>query len=244
MLAALTASSSRDPDVIQHCDRLITRLEDPYLRALLTHLTIRDWREVLEEDSLPLRERLAIAFQFLDDDKVTPYLRSVADRAVHNGDLHGLFVTGLTSGTGMDLLQAYVDCCGDVQTAALLASLPPALARDARAGRWMTAYRDILDGWKLYHHRCQLDIERGKILKDAVESAEIAPLDWAPKHILIRCNYCNKPLEPPFPTDSPTQPRVRFWPTFIHSLWSTNRGHRQRCVHIAPNPCRAVRSVS
>ncbi|KAI0744299.1 hypothetical protein C8Q80DRAFT_889791 [Daedaleopsis nitida] len=209
MLAALTTSTSRNPDLLQHCERLIVRLQDPYLRALLTHLTVRDWTEVLQEDSLPLRERLAIAFQFLDDKDVSSYLRRVADRAIHDGDVHGLFVTGIT-GAGMDLLQAYVDSSGDVQTAALLAALPPALARDARAGRWMSAYRNLLDGWKLFHHRCQLDIEHGRILKEAVECGEMQAFDWAPKQILLRCNYCNKAMDPPFPAEG--NPRATICP--------------------------------
>ncbi|KAI0746113.1 hypothetical protein C8Q76DRAFT_852601 [Earliella scabrosa] len=211
MLAALTSSTNRNPELIQHCERLIVRLQDPYLRALLTHLTIHDWTEVLEEDSLPLRERLAIAFQFLDDKDLSSYLRRVADRSIHDGDIHGLFVTGLT-GAGMDLLQAYVDTSGDVQTAALVASLPSSLARDARAARWMSAYRDLLDGWKLFHHRCQLDIERGQILKEAVDGGEIQAFEWAPKQILLRCNYCSKPIEPPSVADGNPRPRAMVCP--------------------------------
>lgn len=212
MLVALTTSSSRNPELLQHYERLILKLQDPYLRALLTHLTVREWREVLEEDSLPLRERLAIAFQFLDDKDVSSYLRGVAERAVHDGDIHGLFVTGLT-GAGMDLLQAYVDSSGDVQTAALLAALSPALAHDSRAMRWMDTYHDLLDGWRFFHQRCQLDIERGRILKDAVEGAEIAPFEWAPRQALIRCNYCNKSIEAPLPADN--QPRVSGHPVHL-----------------------------
>ena len=207
MLAALTSSTNRNPELLQHCERLIVRLQDPYLRALLTHLTIHDWTEVLEEDSLPLRERLAIAFQFLDDKDLSSYLRRVADRSIHDGDIHGLFVTGITN-AGMDLLQAYVDTSGDVQTAALVASLPSSLAQDARAARWMSAYRDLLDGWKLFHHRCQLDIERGQILKEAVDGGEIQTFEWAPKQILLRCNYCSKPIEPPSVADGTPRPRV------------------------------------
>ncbi|KAI0699871.1 hypothetical protein C8T65DRAFT_742322 [Cerioporus squamosus] len=209
MVAALTSSSTRNPELLQHCERLTVRLQDPYLRALLTHLTVRDWTEVLQEESLPLRERLAIAFQFLDDKDVSSYLRRIADRAIHDGDIHGLFITGLT-GAGMDLLQAYVDTSGDVQTAALLASLPPVLARETRAARWMNAYRDLLDGWRLFHHRCQLDIERGKILKEAIECGEIQPFDWASKQILLRCNYCGKSMEPPFSAE--TNPRATLCP--------------------------------
>ncbi|KAI0355754.1 hypothetical protein OH77DRAFT_1402535 [Trametes cingulata] len=200
MVAALTSSSSRNPELLQHCERLIVRLQDPYLRALLTYLTIRDWTEVLEEDSLPLRERLAIALQFLDDKDVSAYLRRISDRCIHDGDIDGIFVTGLTT-SGMELLQAYLDLSGDVQTVALLSSLPPTRAQDARANRWLNSYRDLLDGWRLFHHRCQLDIDRGRVFRDAIENGEIRPFDWAPKQLILRCNYCGKPMDPPSTAD-------------------------------------------
>ncbi|KAI0645993.1 hypothetical protein C8Q79DRAFT_911480 [Trametes meyenii] len=206
MVAALTTSSARNPELVQHCERLIVRLQDPYLRALLTHLTVREWKEVLEEDSLPLRERLAIAFQFLDDKDVSAYLRRIADTCVRDGDIDGIFITGLTN-SGMDLLQAYLDLSGDAQTVALLSVLSPARAQDPRAARWLNAYRDLLDGWRLFHHRCQLDIDRGRILKEAVDDGEIKAFDWAPKQILLRCNYCGKSMDPPFPAEG--HPRVR-----------------------------------
>jgi hypothetical protein len=27
-------------------------------------------------------------------------------------------------------------------------------------------------------------------------NGDLAPFDWAPKQILIRCNYCSKPMNP------------------------------------------------
>ncbi|KAH9892448.1 hypothetical protein C8Q73DRAFT_761814 [Cubamyces lactineus] len=209
MVAALTTGSSRNPELVQHCERLIVRLQDPYLRALLTHLTVRDWTEVLEEDSLPLRERLAIALQFLDDKDISSYLRRVSDRCIHDGDIDGIVVTGL-SNSGMDLLQTFLDLTGDVQTVALLSSLPPARAQDPRAARWLNAYRDLLDGWRLFHYRCQLDIDRGRILREAIENREIQPVDPAPKQIKLRCNYCGKPIEPAFPAEG--NPRATVCP--------------------------------
>lgn len=196
MLAALAPSTSspKNPDLIEHCERLIIRMQDPYLRAMLTYLTVGDWSEVLQEDALPLRERLAIAFQFLDDQEVSSYLRRVTDRCCHDGDIDGLIVTGLSKAC-MDILQAYVDTTGDIQTVAILSSLSPSVIHDRRSERWLDIYRDVLDSWKLFHHRCQLDIDRGVILQDAIQHAEMVPFEWAPKQILIRCNYCNKPIE-------------------------------------------------
>jgi hypothetical protein len=41
---------------------------------MLTQLASKDWFKVLEEELLPLRERLAIAFQFLEDKALSSYL--------------------------------------------------------------------------------------------------------------------------------------------------------------------------
>lgn len=197
MLAALTPSPGgtvQNPELVEHCERLVVRLQDPYLRAMLTYLAVRDWSEVLQEEALPLCERLAIAFQFLDDRDLGSYLHRVATRSSHDGNLEGLIVTGLTA-AALDIVQTYVDVTGDVQTAAALSSMTPAGAHDARAGRWLEAYRDLLDGWKLFHHRCQFDTDRGRILQDAVQHEELAPYEWAPRQILLRCNDCNKPMD-------------------------------------------------
>ncbi|KAJ7929151.1 hypothetical protein B0H13DRAFT_2311009 [Mycena leptocephala] len=196
-LAALIpgpGSSSRSPEFREHCERLIIRLQDPYFRAMLTHLTLGDWSEVLDEETLPFGERLAIAFQFLDDKMLSSYLHRSVDNSCHRGDIDGLLVTGLTK-RGMDILQGYVDRSGDVQTAAILSSYAcPFKFVDPRAERWVEAYRDLLDGFKFHHHRVSFDIERGNLFQDAVQYGDRAPLDWAPRQILIRCNYCNKPV--------------------------------------------------
>jgi hypothetical protein len=98
-----------------HCERLILRLQDPYFRALLIHLTSGDWSAILEEESLPFRERLAIAFQFLDDRALSSYLKRSVEEATIRGSIESLMLTGLRCGAGMDIIQAYVDKTSDVQ---------------------------------------------------------------------------------------------------------------------------------
>lgn len=106
-LAALVPHASGIPpenfELREHCERLIVRLQDPYFRAMLTHLTLGDWDEVLQEDALSFKERLAIAFQFLEDRDLTSYLRRMVDNACAKGDIEGLMLTGLTK-QGMDIL--------------------------------------------------------------------------------------------------------------------------------------------
>ncbi|KAJ6543876.1 hypothetical protein B0H19DRAFT_289302 [Mycena capillaripes] len=205
-LAALIpgpGSPSKSAELREHCERLIIRLQDPYFRAMLTHLTLGDWTEVLDEETLPFSERLAIAFQFLEDKTLSSYLHRCVEDSSHRGDIDGLLVTGLTR-RGLDILQGHVDRSGDVQTAAILSSYAcPLKFTDARAERWVEAYRDLLDGFKLHHHRVNFDIERGALFQDAVQYGDKAPVEWAPRQILIRCNYCNKPVTNTSPGSAP-----------------------------------------
>lgn len=181
----------------EHCERLIVRLHDPYFRIMLTHLALGDWSEVLEEEVIPFQERLAIAFQFLEDKSLSSYLRRTTERACLRGDIDAIIVTGLTP-SGLDILQSYVDCTGDVQTAAIMSSyVCPQKFKDRRAGRWLETYRDLLDGFKLHHHRVGFDIERGQLLSEARQSCDMAPEEWVPRQILIRCHYCNKSVNSP-----------------------------------------------
>jgi len=199
-LAALTPTNSSDTksaELRAHCERLIIRLQDPYFRTLLTFLAVKDWSEVLEEELLPLRERLAIALQFLEDDAVSAYLRRLTERALAHGDIEGIVLTGLTVG-GMAVLQSYVDRTGDVQTVAILAAyVHPHKVRDRRAECWLETYRDLLDSWRLFHFRCQFDIERGQMLQDLIQNGDTESVNITQKQILMRCNYCNKIMSAP-----------------------------------------------
>lgn len=178
---------------------------------MLTHLTANDWSDVLDEESIPLRERLAIALQFVDDKSLSSYLRRIADEAVRRGDIGGLIVTGLTP-TGIDILQSHVDMTGDVQTAAILSSFRAASSssssyansrfigkedsKRAIIERWIETYQDLLDGWKMFYHRCQFDIDRGNLMQDAVRDGDVLPnAEWVPRQIMIRCNFCHKTID-------------------------------------------------
>lgn len=198
-IAALlqSGSSSKESELRTYCERLIVKLQDPHFRIMLSYIVFNDWNEVLEEEALPLRERIAIALRFLDDKQLSSYLRRVSDACRMKGSIEGLALTGLTP-RGLDILQSYVDNTGDIQTAALLASFVcPGKYQDIRAERWIDAYRDLLNGWKLFHYRCQFDIDRGKILKEGIQNGDFAPKEWVKTQFLVRCNFCNKIVNSP-----------------------------------------------
>ena len=98
-LAALVPTGSgglaRSSDLREQCERLIVRLQDPYFRTMLAPLASGDWSEVPEEKCLPLRERLATAFQSVENKAWTSYLRRTAERAGLEETLEGSFSLGL-----------------------------------------------------------------------------------------------------------------------------------------------------
>ncbi|KIK67254.1 hypothetical protein GYMLUDRAFT_37335 [Collybiopsis luxurians FD-317 M1] len=136
--ATVTSSSSSSklslPSTLrEHYERLVNKLHDAYLRALLTHLTAiassdapsgEHWLEILHEeaDLLPFNERLALAFCFLDDTALTTYLRRSREHALskNGGDVDALVVTGLGTAEGRQVLSLWLDRSGDIQSAALL----------------------------------------------------------------------------------------------------------------------------
>ncbi|KZV83686.1 WD40 repeat-like protein [Exidia glandulosa HHB12029] len=215
-LAALLPPNAERKPAKEHYERMIVRLEDPYLRVMMLYAALHDWEEIIREEVLPFDERLAIVLFFFDDRALSSYLRGRAEALRYTADLEGLILTGIATKAGADILDAYVDIAGDVQTAALLTSYvicPPERQRSVdassdhtrdeerlfeRAERWAEAYRTLLDSWRLFDYRCKFDIARGQLLSEALAArggpAE-APYSWVPGQLRVRCNTCKKLLE-------------------------------------------------
>ncbi|KAK1232312.1 hypothetical protein PQX77_004563 [Marasmius sp. AFHP31] len=238
-----------------HYSRLGAKVKDPYLWAMLTYLTTRDVSSIIgigidaESSSkrpakIAFRERLALAFVFLDDWSLTSYLRQcnyrINDMEPDDASLDLLAVTGLASPKGRDVLSRWVDRTADVQSAALLGWMgitcsphfsQPIMSRTdssnsantkkgkaararredkKRVERWVENYRDLLDAWQMFHERVEFDIERGAIGRgqramavglggsSVLLGAGVGKIEWPtiPRQIIIRCNYCNKPITP------------------------------------------------
>lgn len=172
------------------CRKLASELDNPYLRAIFAFIADNDWWDVLDEHSLPLRERLGVALRFLLDRDLTVYLERIADYVVAKGELEGLILTGITE-RGVDLMQLYVDRTSDVQTAALMASFgSPRYVVDTRISHWIDCYRGLLNSWQLYHVRARFDVQRAKLsIRNGTPT-----LQSAPKQVFIQCPRCNKNL--------------------------------------------------
>lgn len=176
------------------CRRLALELDHPYLRAIFAFIADNDWSDVLDENALPLRERLGIALRFLSDKDLNIYLNNVADTVIARGELEGLILTGLTP-RGIDLLQSYVDRTSDVQSAALMAQFAvPRYFKDSRVDHWIDCYRNLLNSWGLFKTRARFDVARTKLSKTVGGAATMRS---APRQVFLQCMRCNKNMSAP-----------------------------------------------
>lgn len=53
------------------CRSMAVEMEDPYLRAIFAFVSNGEWKDVLDDVALPIRERLGIALRFLNDEDVS-----------------------------------------------------------------------------------------------------------------------------------------------------------------------------
>ncbi|CAK1551406.1 unnamed protein product [Leptosia nina] len=168
-------------------------LPDPYLRALLHFLAAAshhhhpDFSAVLNETEMRLEDRVAFACIYLSDAKLHDYIQSVHLALHERGDLAGVLLTGI-SPEGVALLQRWVEACGDVQSAALVAArcCPPELVREPSPAQWIDSYRSLLDGWQLWWARCALDT--WLCSGTGANSGE----GEATRRVGVACTYCGK----------------------------------------------------
>lgn len=171
------------------CRSMASELDDPYLRAIFAFIADNDWWDVLDESSLPLRERVGVALRCLSDKDLTIYLNKIAKKYILKGELEGLILTGITP-RGIDLLQSYVDSTSDVQTAALITSFGcPRYFRDERAENWLESYRTLLNSWGMFSTRAKFDVARAKLAKTN-NSFKLQKI--APSQVHLQCIRCNK----------------------------------------------------
>ena len=163
----------------EHWRTMVNKTDDPYIRAVLSRIGGDGWDAVLEEEAIPLLDRISIALNNLSDKEVGIHLRERTvylshtqlsaffkdryARCLRHCSLHGLTLTGFTS-PGVHLLQAYLERTGDLQTPAILSAFfaPSRLttSETRTVERWQEAYRDMLDTWRLYSKRSAYDVSR------------------------------------------------------------------------------------
>lgn len=171
------------------CRQMSFELTDPYLKAIFAYIADNDWWAVLEESSLPLRERIGVALRCLSDKDLTIFLNRVADKYISKGELEGLILTGITP-RGIDLLQSYVNRTSDVQTASIISSFGfPKYFKDERAENWIHSYRTLLNSWGMFSQRAKFDVSRAALSRTANGKTTLKPIG---SQVMIQCARCNK----------------------------------------------------
>ncbi|RDD42771.1 WD repeat-containing protein mio-B [Trichoplax sp. H2] len=171
------------------CNDYRSMLLHPYLRAAFAFITSYDGGKfddvIWTEPDLQLRDRIAFACMFLDDETLQNYVAPLTYEVISTGNLEGIILTGFTT-DGLKLLQKFVDKTGDIQTASLavIHGIPSAISNNERVLSWIESYREFLDRLELWHYRCKLDILRKR-------NRHTTP---PPQTAFLSCNNCSKPI--------------------------------------------------
>ncbi|WWD08951.1 hypothetical protein V865_007066 [Kwoniella europaea PYCC6329] len=179
-----------------HWQGLVNRVDDPFVRTILSRIGGDDWESVLEEEGIPLLDRIGVGVQHLDDREFSIFLRGRLSRLTRSNSLHLLALTGL-SGPGISLLSRYLARTGDIQTVSILSCLFPLnkLTKDERqiVKRWRECYRDMLDSWGMWGERCEFDVRSGE-LQRALSGGSGGDEGLGVGSIGERCPVCNNLL--------------------------------------------------
>jgi hypothetical protein len=166
--------------------------DDPALKALLAFLTTGDWRDVMKTNYLHLGYRVALGLQYLNDTELKGFLESEAARAIKNGDLEGILITGLGE-QAMDLIQAYITRTNDLQSAVLATAFTnPRYVDDSRWDMWKETYFMQMQSWRLFTERSRFIVQHSQLAKKK-KSAPPLP-DVRSGQITLRCNHCQLSL--------------------------------------------------
>ncbi|PIK53861.1 putative WD repeat-containing protein mio [Apostichopus japonicus] len=167
---------------------LSRQLDNPYLRAMFTFMTSTDATSymVLKEAEMQIEDRIGFACLYLNDQHLSEYLEQLSTSIIRNGNLAGVLVTGLTKGSGLELLQSYLDHTCDVQSVSCVVLHASELIRDKKVEQWMQIYRRLLDTWRLWHQRAKFDM-----FLHAIDSRKKVP-----EQTYVHCHFCSSPVSP------------------------------------------------
>ena len=168
-------------------DEVVASRTDPYLQAISSLIATGNWTSIANQRSLPLSDRAFVAVRNFSDDQLTTWLQEQVSRAVEDGDIEGIVLTGITD-AAVDIFARYIQKFHDVQTATLILSICyPRYIDDVRCAAWRSAYRAHLQRHKLFFHRTKFDVESTKRSK----REGVPTLRPPSRQIALRCVYCD-----------------------------------------------------
>ncbi|KAF2477013.1 uncharacterized protein BDR25DRAFT_178888, partial [Lindgomyces ingoldianus] len=152
-LGAVIACDSVNEDQRHMCSWMADMTDEPYLKGLLAYFISGDWSSVVDMPQLSLTDRVGVALKYLNDEKLTNFLRLITQETIAYGNIEGLLLTGLTD-RAMDLFEHYIAKFGDLQTAVLLLSRAcPLYIQDDRWPLWKDMYLNQMQVWRTFLER-------------------------------------------------------------------------------------------
>ncbi|KAG5872709.1 hypothetical protein JTB14_008803 [Gonioctena quinquepunctata] len=188
VVAMALSGFSDDPSSLwkQNCSMYLEKLVDPYLKAMFSFLTVNDYNydDTLNENGIAVDDRVALACVYLSDEKLLEYMKKLSDELCEEGNLDGLLVTG-NSPDGLRLLQKYLDCTADIQSATVIATraFHDALGSE-RVKNWIMHYQELLNRPKMFEERANYDIML----------ASFKPNEKPLQQVYVSCNFCGKSI--------------------------------------------------
>ena len=190
-LGALLASDTINEEQREMCLWMAADTEDPALKALLTFLTTGNWRDVMKTNYLHLGYRVALGLKYLNDSEIHGFLQSETARAVRNGDLEGILLTGL-SDQANDLFQTYISKTNDLQTAVLATAFTnPLYVVDLRWEMWKDTYFMQMQSWRAFIERTRFVVQHTQMSRTQDGQSLI---ESPPSQITLRCAHCQQNL--------------------------------------------------
>lgn len=190
-LGALLASDEINEAQREMCMWMSADTDDPALKALLTFLTNGDWRDVMKTNYLHLGYRVALGLRYLNDTELSGFIQSETARAIRNGDLEGILLTGLGS-QAMDLLQTYITRTNDLQTAVLASAFTnPLYVDDVRWEMWRETYFQQMQTWRTFNERTKFVVQHNRLARTREGSSTI---DKIPAQVALKCAHCQGSL--------------------------------------------------
>nr|OQO23829.1 hypothetical protein B0A51_09773 [Rachicladosporium sp. CCFEE 5018] len=190
-IGALLASDSLNEAQQEMCLWMSADTDDLALKALLTFLEKGDWRDVMKTNYLHLGYRVALGCKYLNDTELSGFLQTETARAIRNGDLEGVLLTGLGE-QATDLMQTYLTRTNDLQTAVLATAFTnPRYVDDVRWEMWKEVYFQQLQSWRCFGERARFTVQYNRMSV----SREGKSMIQSPKgQITLRCVGCQGSL--------------------------------------------------
>lgn len=190
-LGALLASDTINAEQREMCLWMAADTDDPALKALLTFLTTGHWRDVMKTNYLHAGYRVALGLKYLNDTELGGFIQSETARAVKNGDLEGILLTGLGE-QSMGLFQTYITKTNDLQTAVLATAFTnPLYVDDVRWEMWKETYFMQMQSWRAFSERTKFIVQHSHMARTR-EGKSL--LERPPGQVTLRCQHCQLSL--------------------------------------------------